>query len=108
MDNNHVLVYLTTPDMQIGEGIANALIERRLAACVNLTPVHSIYRWEGQINREDETLLIVKTRADLFETQFLPAVQELHPYQVPEIIALPIMMGAAGYLRWIDEETGGG
>jgi periplasmic divalent cation tolerance protein len=105
MDYKHVIVYITTPDVQTAEDIAAALIERQLAACVNLTPVRSIYRWKGQINREDEVLLIVKTRADLFEEQLVPAVQALHPYEVPEIIALPVVMGAPGYLKWIDEET---
>jgi periplasmic divalent cation tolerance protein len=105
MDEKHLVVYITTPDMQTGEEIAGALIERKLAACVNLIPVHSIYRWEGEVARDDEVLLIVKTRADLFAEQLVPAVEELHPYQVPEIIALPVVMGAAGYLKWIDEET---
>jgi periplasmic divalent cation tolerance protein len=108
MDIQHIIVYITTPDRGTGETIAGALIERKLAACVNLTPVHSIYRWEGQVAREDETLLIIKTRADLFETQLLAAVRELHPYEVPEIIALPVVLGAPGYLKWIDEETGAG
>jgi periplasmic divalent cation tolerance protein len=107
MDHKHVIVYITTPDTQTGEEIANALIERKLAACVNLTPIHSIYRWEGKVNREEEILLIVKTRADLFEGQLVPAVLALHPYEVPEIIAMPVVMGAAGYLQWIDEETRG-
>jgi periplasmic divalent cation tolerance protein len=105
MDEKHLVVYITTPDMQTGEEIAGALIERKLAACVNLIPVHSIYRWEGEVARDDEVLLIVKTRADLFAEQLVPAVEELHPYQVPEIIALPVVMGTAGYLKWIDEET---
>jgi len=105
MDIQHLIVYITTPDRATGEAIAAALVERKLAACVNLTPVYSIYRWEGQVHREEEILLIVKTRADLFEERLVPAVQELHPYQVPEIIALPVLMGAPGYLKWIDEET---
>lgn len=105
MDIHHLIVYTTTPDRASGEAIAAALVERKLAACVNLTPVYSIYRWEGQVNREEETLLIIKTRAELFEKQLVPAIQELHPYQVPEIIALPVLMGAPGYLKWIDAET---
>ena len=107
MDEKHLVVYITTPDMQTGEEIAGALIERKLAACVNLIPVQSIYRWEGEVTRDAEVLLVVKTRADLFEAQLVPAVEELHPYQVPEIIALPIVRAAAGYLAWIDKETEG-
>jgi periplasmic divalent cation tolerance protein len=105
MDFRYVIVYITAPDVETGEQIAAALINQKLAACVNLTPVHSIFRWEGQVDREDETLLIVKTRADLFEGQLVPAVQALHPYKLPEIIAMPVVMGAPGYLKWIDTET---
>jgi periplasmic divalent cation tolerance protein len=107
MEYQHVIVYITTPDRQTGEEIAGALIEQKLAACVNLFPIHSIYAWEGKVNREDEALLIVKTRADLFEEQLVPAVQARHPYEVPEIIALPVVMGAPGYLNWINKETKG-
>lgn len=108
MDYKHLIVYITTPNMQTGEQIAGSLIAKKLAACVNLTPVRSIFNWQGQVNHEDEVLLIVKTRAELFETQLLPAVKELHPYEVPEIIALPVVMGSASYLSWIDEEVGRG
>lgn len=108
MDYKHLIVYITTPDMQSGEQIAGSLIEKKLAACVNLAPVRSIYKWHGELNREDEVLLIVKTRAELFELQLVPAVKKLHPYELPEIIALPVVMGSASYLSWIDEELGPG
>lgn len=107
MEFTHLIVYITTPDMHTGETIANMLVEKKLAACVNLTPVRSIYTWHGEINKEEEVLLIVKTRLDLFAEQLVPAVQAIHPYQVPEIIALPVVRGTASYLGWIDEETGG-
>lgn len=106
MNHIYTIVYITVPDMQTGERIAQALIEKKLAACVNLTPVHSIYTWQEKLERDEEVLLIVKTRADLFAEKLIPAVQAMHPYQVPEIIALPIVAGLPEYLSWIDEETG--
>jgi periplasmic divalent cation tolerance protein len=76
------------------------------AACVNvMTPVTSLYTWEGEINRDEEMLLIVKSRADLFEEDLIPAVKAVHPYDVPEIIALPIIMGSEDYLGWIKDVT---
>jgi periplasmic divalent cation tolerance protein len=110
MDNNpqpkFVVVFITAPSMDVAQQIANALVEQKLAACVNILPaIQSIYRWEGKIFNEEETLLIVKSRADLFEDRLIPAVQAVHPYQVPEIIALPILMGLPGYLDWIQDVT---
>jgi periplasmic divalent cation tolerance protein len=101
-----VVVFITTPSIETGEQIARLLVERKLAACVNILPaMQSVYRWEGKVERAQETLLIVKTRAEIFESQLLAAVTEAHPYQVPEIIALPIQAGLPAYLSWIDEET---
>jgi periplasmic divalent cation tolerance protein len=102
----YVVGLVTAPNREEAEKIATALVEKKLAACVNfLGPIHSLFSWQGQISTEDEVLLMVKTRADLFEEQLIPAVQGLHPYEVPEIIALPILMGSKSYLNWIDEET---
>jgi periplasmic divalent cation tolerance protein len=105
MEYRHLVVFITAPDLKIGEEIAGGLLKQKLAACVNLTPVHSTFNWEGKASQEDEVLLIVKTRADLFEDHLVPAVQALHPYEVPEIIALPVVMGSTSYLNWIEEET---
>jgi periplasmic divalent cation tolerance protein len=86
--------------------IANILLEKKLVACVNfVTPVVSFFSWEGEIDQDDEVLLILKSRADLFESKLIPAVEALHPYKVPEIIAIPIIMGSEKYLNWIDEVT---
>jgi len=86
--------------------IANILLEKKLVACVNfVTPVISFFSWEGEIDQDDEVLLILKSRADLFESKLIPAVEALHPYKVPEIIAIPIIMGSEKYLNWIDEVT---
>lgn len=106
MENQYLVVLITTPSMEVAEKIASHLVEQRLAACVNITtPVRSIYRWEGKIERDEEILLICKTRRDLFDPDFTTAVKALHPYTVPEIIALPIEMGSATYLDWIQAET---
>jgi periplasmic divalent cation tolerance protein len=106
MKNNLLIVLITTPSIVVGKQIATALVENRLAACVNLLPsVSSIFHWEGAISHEEEVLLIAKTRADLFDDQFIPAVLSLHPYQVPEIIALPVIKGNQKYLDWIEAET---
>ena len=106
MEVEYIIVMITTPSKKVGEQIANALLENRLAACVNmLAPVNSLYTWEGATTHDEETLLVVKSRAELFQDQLVPAVQAIHPYEVPEIIALPILMGSASYLAWIDEVT---
>ena len=106
MQSNPILVLITVPSVQVGKQIAQRLLDDRLAACVNIVPgMNSLYIWEEAINDEQEVLLIVKSRADLFEEQLVPAVCRLHPYQVPEIIALPIQMGLQSYLDWIDEVT---
>ena len=106
MDKEYIIVLITTPSKEVGEKIANALLEKKLAACVNMmAPIFSLYTWEEEINCDDEVLLIVKSRADLFESDLIPVVQNVHPYDIPEIIALPILMGSANYLAWIDDVT---
>lgn len=94
-----VVVLCTFPDADTARRIAAELVERRLAACVNLLPgVESIYRWEGKIERSNEVLGVIKTAryADLE-----PVLQELHPYDVPEIIALSVTAGLPAYLEWL-------
>jgi periplasmic divalent cation tolerance protein len=106
MNSDYVIVLITTPSMDVGKQIASSLVEKKLAACVNILPsIHSVFRWEGEVSGEEEVLLVVKSRGKLFEDQLIPAVLELHPYDVPEIIALPIWKGVKSYLDWIDEET---
>lgn len=85
--------------------IANALVEDHLAACVNLvSPIRSIYRWEGKIWDEKEWLLVIKTRKSRFE-ELEKKVKSLHSYAVPEIISLPIEEGSSSYLNWVGENT---
>ena len=106
MDAEVLVVLITVPTMEIGETIAQHLLDRRLAACVNILPgVRSIYSWGGEINDDQELLLIVKTRMQLFQEQLIPAVQSLHPYDVPEILALPVVQGNRDYLDWVTRET---
>jgi len=101
-----IIVYITAPSEETGMLIANRLLEMRLAACVNIVPgIHSLYIWKGELTRDDEVLLICKTRADLFSEHFVPAVLEIHPNELPEIIALPIVKGNQGYLDWVKDMT---
>ena len=102
--NRFIVVYVTVGSPEEGERVASALVEGRLAACVNrLGPVQSTYRWEGQVERSEEHLLIIKTRENLFD-RLKTKVQELHSYSVPEVIALPILEGNEGYLKWLGEQ----
>ena len=99
-----IIVLITVPNRDVGLQIANLLLERKLAACVNLvSPVNSVYTWQGSVQNDEETLLIVKSRADLFADQLVPTVQAIHPYQVPEIIALPVILGSSAYLDWLND-----
>ncbi len=85
--------------------IANALVRERLAACANIvSPISSVYRWKGEVQTETEHLMIIKTRANLFE-KVAARVKELHSYEVPEVIALPIVAGSRAYLDWVFEST---
>jgi len=100
-----VVVFMTAPDADVASRMANTLVGEKLVACVNILPgVRSIYQWEGKLCDEAEVLCLMKTRLDLF-----PALREriaaLHPYQVPEIIALPLAAGHPPYLDWIAQST---
>jgi len=103
-----VVVLITCPDREMAERIARALLEERLAACVNITgPLSSLFWWEGRIDRAEEFLLLVKMRFNLLE-KLVARVRELHPYEVPEVVALPIVGGSEDYLAWLGEETRSG
>jgi periplasmic divalent cation tolerance protein len=100
-----LLVLTNCPDGETADRIAAALVENRLAACVNVLPeVQSTYRWQGSVEQAVEVPLLVKCTRERY-----PAVEEsirqMHPYTVPEIIAVPVIAGFAPYLRWVDEET---
>jgi periplasmic divalent cation tolerance protein len=100
-----VVVLVTVPDEQVASRIAQALVREKLAACVNVLPgVRSVYAWKGEICNEGELLCLVKTRREIY-----PWVRErvlaLHPYEVPEIIALPLIEGSDTYLAWLRDST---
>lgn len=101
----YILCLVTIDDLDKAAYIARTLVEKRLAACVNIMPqVRSIYSWKGEICDEPERLMIMKTRYDLFE-RLQNEIKKLHPYEVPEIISINIDRGLPEYLRWIDETT---
>ena len=105
MESEYIVVNITAPSSEVGQQIAARLLENKLIACANIVPgLHSVYNWKGEIFEDDEVLLIIKTRATLFE-QVVEVVKTIHPYEVPEIIALPIVAGSNDYLGWIDEVT---
>lgn len=100
-----LVVLITAPKEEDAAALANALVEARLAACVNIIrQIRSIYRWQGKIEDDQEVLMIAKTRKECF-AGLMKKVKELHAYTVPEIIALPIITGYEGYLGWLREET---
>ncbi len=100
-----LLVLSNAPDAGCAERIARALVERRLAACVNiLAACHSVYRWEGRIEAQAEIPLLIKTGAERL-AELTAVLTELHPYDLPEIIALPVSAGLPAYLDWVSQET---
>lgn len=100
-----VVAYVTVPDKEVAKRIAAELVEAKLAACVNILPgVESVYWWEGKVETDPELLLKVKTRASLVP-RLAAAVKATHPYDVPEVIAVPIVGGLPEYLSWLDDST---
>jgi len=105
MQHEYVIVLTTLPADADAQAFARGIVDERLAACVNLLPVmESVYRWEGEIESETERQIVIKTTrervVDLWER-----VRELHPYDVPEFMVLPIVDGNDAYLRWVAEST---
>ncbi|KAF0191997.1 MAG: periplasmic divalent cation tolerance protein [Gammaproteobacteria bacterium] len=107
MEHSYLLVLTTCPDAGFAEALAAKLVDAGLAACVNIVPgIQSVYRWKGKRETGTERLLLIKTRAALY-TRLEQAITESHPYELPEVLAVPIKNGLAGYLSWIDEVTSG-
>lgn len=98
------VVLVTAPSVAEAEAIAQALVQEGLAACVSLMPIRSIYTWQGQLNKDEEWQLVIKTNLNRF-TALEARIRQLHSYEVPEIIALPILYGSQHYLSWIAEQT---
>ncbi|MDR2164704.1 MAG: divalent-cation tolerance protein CutA [Zoogloeaceae bacterium] len=101
----HLLILTNLPDQASAGQLATALVERHLAACVNvLAPCHSVYRWRGKLETATEILLLVKTSAERY-AEVEAVIRARHPYELPEIVAFPIECGLPGYLDWITRET---
>lgn len=101
MPDDYILVLCTCPDQASAATLAESLIQQRLVACVNILPgLESVYRWEGKIERAAEHLLLIKTERRVY-TALQAHIQQHHPYQVPEIIAVPIVAGSTDYLQWV-------
>lgn len=105
MNQEYVIVLTTLPTDADAEDFATTLVEERLAACVNLLPaMQSVYRWEGQIEQDTERQVVIKTTRERV-IQLWDRVRDLHPYDVPEFVVLPVIDGNDAYLRWIAEST---
>ncbi len=100
-----VIVLTNAPDRVVAQRIADALIERRLAACVNLlAECTSVYRWKGAVETATEVPLLIKTRSEMYD-DVEAAIRSLHPYELPEIIAVSVERGSAGFLDWVHAQT---
>jgi periplasmic divalent cation tolerance protein len=98
------LFLVTAPNKEEAQKIAEILVTDRLAACVTLTPVRSVYRWKGEIQREDEVQLMIKSDLSMSE-KIIERIQQIHSYEVPEIVSVAFDSGLAAYLNWIDEQV---
>ncbi|MGL5942937.1 MAG: divalent-cation tolerance protein CutA [Waterburya sp.] len=99
-NTNHIVVLVTVASLKEGEAIARSLLTEKLAACINIFPVNSLYVWQGEINHDQEYQLIIKTNLNKFD-ELADHIKPLHSYEVPEIIALPILTGSESYLNWL-------
>ena len=101
-----IVVFSTASSAEEAEKIARALVNDRLAACVNVIPsVRSFYRWQGKIEDSPEFLLVIKSSRERFDG-LRAAIEKLHSYEVPEVVAMPVVDGASNYLNWMDGELG--
>lgn len=104
-DTGAICIYTTTETEEQAESIARGLVDRRLAACVQVQgPIRSTYRWQDKVEHAQEWLCSVKTRREAYE-QVEAAIRSLHAYDEPEIIAVPIVAGSAGYLAWLQDQV---
>lgn len=105
MEDRAILVLCTAPNETVGATLARGLVKAKLAACVNVVPgLRSFYLWKGNLEDDSEVQLLVKTRESRFE-DVNAWLQEAHPYDVPEVLALPISAGSQSYLSWLREQT---
>ena len=100
-----LICFCTCPDADVAGRIASALVEERLAACVNILPgLRSLYRWQGQVEATDEALLLIKTTRDRFDALSV-RLNVLHPYELPEVLAVEAAAGLPAYLNWVAAQT---
>ena len=105
MKDDFLLVLCNCPSRSTAVVIATALLEERIAACVNHVPgIKSMYRWEGRVEHDDEVLLLIKTTRDMYP-QVEATIGNLHPYELPEVIGVPLAAGSEAYLSWIKNST---
>jgi periplasmic divalent cation tolerance protein len=102
---DYCIVLSTTETREEAEKIAGILLENRAASCVQISPIVSIYRWKGKVERAGETRLVIKTTCDLYE-KAEKLIKENHSYEVPQIVKVPVTGGLPEYLGWISQETG--
>ena len=103
--NKYVIVFITTGSVEEATQIAKVLVDQRLAACVNIVPkILSIYRWQGKIENDTETKMIIKTKSNLVN-QLIQEVKNIHSYDICEITVVPIISGNPDYLKWIAESV---
>ncbi len=101
MEKNYIVVLVTTVSKQEAENIVEKLLEKQLIACANITTVYSLFHWSGKTEKSEEYLIVMKSRKDLFEN-LSETVKALHSYEIPEIIAVPVVEGSEAYLGWLD------
>ncbi|NPA05095.1 MAG: divalent-cation tolerance protein CutA [Crenarchaeota archaeon] len=99
-----VVVVLTTVGRGRGEELASRLVEDGVAACVSIAPVRSVYFWKGRVERDDEDLLIIKTSVEMLP-ELVSRLRSIHPYEVPELLVIPVMGFGPDYGRWVEEVT---
>ena len=103
--SDFVLVYTTAPDSGVAEAIGSQLVEERLAACVNVLPkMRSIYIWQGEVQKDDEVVALIKTRAAM-AAKVIARIEDLHPYDVPAVFVLPTSGGSRDFQSWVVEQT---
>jgi periplasmic divalent cation tolerance protein len=102
--DEHLVVLVTTSSETQARRIAKKLLQNRLAACVNFVPIESMFLWRGEIQEEEEVLMIIKTRSEVFD-DLVSEIKAAHTYDTPEVIGMPVVIGSREYLKWIDDEV---